>query len=136
MVRLDDIFASVSPTVEQTLSTTGSTIATYDSVLGEPDPVTLEQDETDVTVGTPIAVYLTDYSLTEGQPLPGVEVVLGDWKILAPGEVTLDERQRIECLSSRDSRYPGRRATVLGSKKGGHGLMTVIYARPEAPEAP
>lgn len=132
MADLNAIFNNAAPIIKETLESSGTTIALVTGEQGT-DPDTLEPTGDEPTTGDALAVYLTEYSLVEGQPLPGVELILGDWKILAAPGFDPDERQKVTCLTSREAHFVGQTARVLGVKHGGHAMMVTIYARPIAP---
>lgn len=132
MVDLAPVFDIAESLVRQAVTSAGTTIRVQTTTTVT-DPVTLDRVES-VEVHDEGPAIVAPMTGTVSQPLPGVELRLGDWRVvLTPDHEPPKEGREIMVVTSRDLRLPGRKAIVLGHVLSSAGAAVVVFARPERP---
>lgn len=132
MARLDDIFALVDPVITGLVTTSGTLVAPYSRTVAS-DPDTLQEVVSGEALGTPMSVILSEVTPADITVAPGIEVMLGDWKMTGSNDFSPAIGSLIKVTGSLEGRFVGKVAKVLGSRITGAGILTTVYLRPERP---
>lgn len=132
MVDLSGLFELGQSLAGEAITTSGTTVV-FENVTTSTDPITLEETETaePLTGELPAIVVPAAAGGTLGQAVPGVEVRLGDWRVvLLPDTPVPAVGVGVRVARCRDTHLVGRTAKVLGSAQSSAGAVLTTYARP------
>jgi hypothetical protein len=134
MVDLGPLFALGQALATSAIATSGTTVTLTlpEVTVINPDTLTLTTTP-GLAVPHPAIVAPVASSRNE-QPLPGVDVRAGDWRIVLPPSVP-DPSPLVDVAvtACRDTAMIGRHATVLGCSRSSAGAVLTVFARPVHP---
>ncbi len=134
MVDLTALFGLGQSLAGEAITTSGTTVI-FEKVTTDTDPITLEPTESAeaLTGELPAIVVPAAAGGTLGQAVPGVEVRLGDWRVvLLPDTPVPAVGVEVRVVQCRDAHLVGRTAKILGSVQSSAGAVLTAYARPSA----
>lgn len=131
MVDVGPLFALGESLVRQAVESSGTQVR-IETRTTSTDPTTLDDTTATVALATvPAIVTPAGVGNATGQPVPGVEVRPGDWKVtLTPDVVQPPVGAWVVVTASRDVHLPGRDAKVIGHTVSSAGAVLMVYARP------
>lgn len=129
MVNVGGLFELGQSLARQAITTAGTRVANI-KVEASTDPETLERVETVTDLWEADGIVIT-LSPANYVPVPGLDIKLGDWRIIVLPETQIPvEGSTVEVRSSMDPNLPTQRGTVLGTVSTSAGAILDIYARP------
>lgn len=131
MVDLSPLFAIGEALVRDAVRTGGTTVRLETRVTTR-DPDTLRDTVATTVLGThPALVVPAGNVNATTDPVPGVELRPGDWKVvLAPDVTPPPVGAWVVVEASRDLHLPGMDAKVLGHSISSAGAVLLVFARP------
>lgn len=131
MVNLAPLFAIGQQIAGSAIASSGTVLLVTSPGKATTHPVTLAQTVTPGVQSTPQAILTVLASAATGEPLPGIAVRGGDWRLtLAPTTADMTPRTTVEVTACRDTALVGRTAAVLGGTRDSSGAVYTVYARP------
>jgi|GEM_PF-2808233 len=135
MVDVSPLFALGQALAEEAIDTSGTTVRfeTRATVI-DPDTLTDTTTATALTGTIPALVVPAGNANATVQPVPGVDVRPGDWKVLVKvANPVPPAGSWVVIVTSRDPHQPGLEARVTGATISSAGAVLMVFARPGTP---